>query len=612
MTFTYLRRGTLALVVQLLALAAPVAAQAPTARDSAHAALQLDDSLRLKVFPTLDRYCKTSSKTAYMRDGACKHYVRLFGKLSAAESLLVAYTAPPTPPTPPTPPKDSSVVVVQPDTTRDSVIVTPGAPQTGVNFVHPFGPPANGAILAALPQDTVDASYPTIARRIACSNLQACLDTAKTGDEIRLTPGASFTDAIVKPTSRALWTVVRTDITDAQLGAQWERMTARKAAALNLATIRSSGSSTAGITVASGAHHVRFVGVRVTTAAPQTNALVRIGLGESVVEQLPHHITLDRVVVDPGDNDLKRCVAADGDFLAILSSTLARCHSNAGDSQGVLKMHGRGPLRIENNTIQGGHQSVFLGGGDPSIRGIVPSDVVVRRNDLSRPASWQCTGPIITGTNTRTCLAGQWRTKTNVELKIGKRVLIEGNVICRTPPDAQSGYAVLLKTENQDGGTAGDWSESSDITVRYNRICGAGGGFNLAPLQQGPGVPMSRVAIYGNEADSIGVGPYRGDTGDALQLLGVADVVFQDNWIRNPEGRACIYSTNVSARFVGQRNVCGGQYGIRGEGGLAATIPSSILTANTVLPWQTAFGSWPASPSDTTRARLLSGVVVNP
>lgn len=596
MTTALRRHRFIALLVStLLFVASPLGAQG--AKDSALVRanrMDLDSIARDKTAPG---YSKRAQARIRMRDS-----------LFLVRTVTPAPTPAPTPttepaPTPTTPPV---IVVDSTPTTPPPVVVTPGAPPGPVLFTHPIAPPANGAVLAELPRDTVDVSWPASARRYSCTNLQACLDTAKTGDEVRLAKGASFTDVVVKPTARAGWLTVMTDLTGAELGGIWDRMTPTKADALNVATIRSSGGSQSAITVASGAHHVRFVGVRITTATP-TTSLVRIGLGESDPAQLPHHITIDRVVEDPGPaGDVRRCTTLDGAYLAVLSSTLANCHSNRGDSQGVFFYNAKGPLRVENNAIAAGHQSVFSGGADPAIRGQVPADVVIRRNDLSRPLSWR---RAVSGVYN----AGEWQTKTNVELKIGKRVLIEGNLICHTWPDAQSGYAVLLKTENQDGGTWGDWSETSDITVRYNRICGAGGGFNLSALANGPGMPMSRVAIYGNEADSVGVGVYQGDTGDALQVSGVADVVYQDNWTRNPSGRSCIYSAGVNARFVGRNLVCGGQYGIRGEnGGVAVTMPGSILTSNTVVPWGTAFSSWPASPVNAVRDALLAGLVIAP
>jgi hypothetical protein len=486
-----------------------------------------------------------------------------------ADTVIVAQQGTPTPP--------------------QAVDSQPTAPPPVVAWSHPFAPPSNGAVLAELPRDTVDVSYPPIARRIACTNLQACLDTAFSGDEILLAPGSVHRNVIVRPTSRASWVTVRTDVTP--LGGPWERRTT----GTGLATITST-TSDAPLTFASGAHHVRLVGVRITTTAPVTGALVQIGQGETSASQLPHHLTLDRVVIDPGANDVRRCVRADGAYLAIISSTLANCHSKLGDAQGVLAINAKGPLRLENNTIQGSHQSVMLGGGDPLIVGQVPSDVVIRRNDLRRPYAWRAQG---------------WPAKTNVELKMGKRVLIEGNVTGGAYKDAQEGFCWLLKSENQDGGT-GEWSETSDVTIRYNRTVGCNGGFNLTPLLQGPGVPMSRVTIYGNVLDSIATLPYfdPNNPADALQISGVADVVYRDNWTRNPGGRSAIYYNAPNLRFVATGNVFGGEYAIKSDGGIAGQnpTPSGIVSGNTLVSWGSTFTSWPTAPHDSVRDALLSGV----
>ncbi len=578
-----MRPRPLLLLAALLGLPSLASAQHAT-RDSASArtvqtsadSIALNPKLNLRSKRGLARIQAVAEELR--KNAASRDTLRLVrvDTVRVIDTVLVAQQGTPTPVPPPTP-----APVSEPAPTP--------APVPVVAFSHPFAPPSNGAVLAELPRDTVDVAYPPIARRYACTNLQACLDTAFSGDEILLAKGATFTDVTVKPTTRASWIVVRTNVTDAELGAA--RMDTTRAKLLNLATIKSSGGSVAALTVASSAHHVRFVGVRFVTATA-TNALVRIGLGESIVEQLPHHITLDRVVVDPGANDLRRCVVLDGAYLAVLSSSLVNCHSNATDSQGILSINGKGPFRIEGNTIEGGHQSIMLGGGDPRITGQVPSDVVIRRNDLGRPLAWK----------------GVWQGKTNVEIKIGERILIEGNYVRHTWPDAQDGFAFLAKTVNQDG--TAPWSRTADVTIRYNAIVGAAGGFNLAPLPQGPGVPMARVSIYGNVADSIGVGPYAGSV-DGMLVQGVSDVVFRDNWVRNPTGRAAIYFVGTTARFVATGNTVGGQYGWKGDGAVwSALAPNAITTGNVTVPWGTAFGAWPAAPSDSIRAALLAGVVV--
>ena len=497
-------------------------------------------------------------------------------------------------------PRDTSVVVV-PDTGQ----ALP-APADAV-FTHTVAPPPNGTQLADLPRDSVRTAYPVVLRQVRCTALQACLDTAKTGDELLTAPGSVHRNIIIRPTARTGAIAVRTDVA---LGGPWERMTPARADSLNLATITSSTTDRP-LLVLAGAHDVTIAGMRITTTAPQSNQLVQIGGGETSAAQLPHHIVLRQLVIDPGANDVRRNVQADGAYLAIISSTLANCHSLLGDAQCVLAINAAGPLRIENNTLQFGHQCVMLGGGDPLIAGQVPSDVVIRRNDCTRPAAQLWSGQQLAD-GTHVYLTGQWPGKTGIELKLGKRVLVEGNVLCHVIADQQTGFAFLFKSVNQNG--SAPWSETADVTVRYNRVCGVAGGFNLSPLPQPPGVPMARVSIYRNVLDSVSVGRYAGDN-DALQNSGVNDVLFQENWIRNASGtaggRSCLYFGGVSQRFTATSNVCGGEYGIKKDGGVVGDAnPGGLVSGNTVLPWGTACTSWPAAPRDSTRDALLSGVVV--
>ena len=63
-------------------------------------------------------------------------------------------------------------------------------------------------------------------------------------------------------------------------------------------------------------------------------------------------------------------------------------------------------------------------------------------------------------------------------------LLIEGNVIENNWSDAQTGFAFVLKSENQDG--TAPWSTSSDVTVRYNHIRNTGSVFNMSGRGSNP------------------------------------------------------------------------------------------------------------------------------
>ena len=68
---------------------------------------------------------------------------------------------------------------------------------------------------------------------------------------------------------------------------------------------------------------------------------------------------------------------------------------------------------IEDNYLEASGQNFMLGGAAPGINGIVPSDVVFRRNHVTRPAAWR---------------RESWSVKNLFELKNGRRVLVEGNL----------------------------------------------------------------------------------------------------------------------------------------------------------------------------------------
>src|SRR5688500_9967426 len=393
--------------------------------------------------------------------------------------------------------------------------------------------PAPAQQVAELPRATVATGYPSGGRAVhvsATANLQAALDAARPGDVLLLPPGATYVGNFVLRNAGATpggapaggWIVVRTDVPDAALGAEGTRMTPSRAASLKLARIRSPNSSPA-IGTAEAAHNWRLTGLEidVTPGVTQVNMLVRFGQAGDVQRSLasmPHHLVLDRSYVHGTSAlDLKRCVTLNSATSAVVDSWLTECHSNNGDSQAVLGYNGAGPFKIENNYLAAGHEVVMLGGGDPGSKDLVPSDIEIRRNHITRPLSWR----------------NKWQVQNLVETKNVRRLLVEGNVIENNWSDGQNGFAFVLKSENQDG--TAPWSTSSDVTVRFNHIRNTGSVFNLAAFSSNPTnvVRAARFLITHNLAEGVNVSPYVGD-GAAFQLLnGMADVVITHNTIIN-------------------------------------------------------------------------------
>ena len=390
---------------------------------------------------------------------------------------------------------------------------------------------------AELPRVTVSTTYPAGGRAVrvgARANLQAALDAARPGDVLLLPAGATYVGNFVlrnKPAAAGApaggWIIVRTDVPDRSLGAAGTRMTPSRAASLELARILSPSYEPA-IGTESAAHHWRLTGLEigVTPAVKQMNMLVRFG--QSRGEQrtpaaAPHHLVVDRSYLHGTPSlDMKRCITLNSATTAVVDSWLTECHSNHGDSQAVLAYNGGGPFKIENNYLAAGHEVVMFGGADPASPEMTPSDIELRGNHITRPLAWK----------------NKWQVKNLVETKNVRRLLIEGNVIENNWADAQTGFAFVLKSENQDG--SAPWSTSSDVTVRFNRIRNTGSVFNLSGLGSNPAkvVPAARFLVTHNLAEGVNVGPYRAE-GVAFQLLsGLTDAVITHNTIINQNAKA--------------------------------------------------------------------------
>ena len=115
-------------------------------------------------------------------------------------------------------------------------------------------------------------------------------------------------------------------------------------------------------------------------------------------------------------------------------------------------------------------------------------------------------------------------------------------MIENTWADAQAGFAFVLKSENQNGDTP--WTQTTDVTIRYNKIRNVGSVFNIAANPSGtPAIPAARFVITDNVIENVNAGPYIGE-GRTFQLLsGLSDVVVMHNTMvsANGDGPASVY-----------------------------------------------------------------------
>jgi hypothetical protein len=230
----------------------------------------------------------------------------------------------------------------------------------------------------------------------AGDNLQAVLNAAVDGDEIRLQPGATFSGNFVLPvfSGETAGVTIRTDLPDPQLPAENERVS--PAQALTFAKIVSPNTAAA-MRTAAGAHNWRLLCLEFLNNKDGFGDILQIGDGSSAQSslwQVPYQIVVDRVYLHGHPlYGQKRGIALNGRDVTIRNSYIADIKAVGQDSQGIGGWNGPGPFTIENNYIEAATENFLLGGADPSIPNLVSEHVVVRYNYMSRPMAWR--DPII-------------------------------------------------------------------------------------------------------------------------------------------------------------------------------------------------------------------------
>jgi hypothetical protein len=107
-------------------------------------------------------------------------------------------------------------------------------------------------------------------------------------------------------------------------------------------------------------------------------------------EDIPHTLVLDRVYIhgDPAIGQ-KRGIALNSGATEIVNSHVSDIKSTGVDTQAIAGWNGPGPYLIENNYLEAAGENIMFGGADPSVEGLIPQDITITRNHITRPASWR-------------------------------------------------------------------------------------------------------------------------------------------------------------------------------------------------------------------------------
>jgi hypothetical protein len=447
----------------------------------------------------------------------------------------------------------------------------------------PSAPPAPACAAPEAPRSAVDLP-PSDGGRVvtveAGGDLQAALDAARPGDTLALPAGAVFRGPfdLPRPSGNG-WITVRSAAID-RLPPPGTRVTPEDAAAMPVLEATEGTVLRAG----AGAHHVRFVGLELRPAAGSfLYALALLGSKETSAEETPHHIVFERCYLhgDP-EKGTRRGIALNGRHLAVVDSHLSDFKERGADSQAVAGWNGPGPILIANNFLAAAGEDVMFGGATPAIAGLVPSDITLERNLLTKPLAWKQGEPEYDGSS--------WSVKNLFELKSARRVKASGNRLENSWAQSQRGYAVVFTVRDENG--EAPQAAVEDIAFTDNVVVGAANGVNILGRDNshpGGGGKTARLLIANNVFDDIG-GDRWGGKGTLIQILqGASDVAVEHN-TGMQTGGIVMAEGGPFPRFVLKDNVVRhNQSGIAGTGTgvgvptLLAQFPGSVVTGNVIV-----------------------------
>jgi hypothetical protein len=390
----------------------------------------------------------------------------------------------------------------------------------------------------------------------AGGDLQAVIDRARPGDVIVLPAGATFVGNFILPaTTGSSYITIRSDVDPAQFPAT-RRVTPDQARLM--AVIRSPNTSPA-LATASEAHHWRLQWLAFEANAGGVGDIITLGDGSTAQRDLasvPHHFILDGLIIrgHPAAGQ-KRGIALNSAETIIRNSDIRGIKAVGQDSQAICGWNGPGPYLIENNYLEAAGENVMFGGADPAIPNLVPSDIVFRRNYVTKPLEWRGT---------------EWTVKNLFELKNAQRVLIEWNVFEHSWAAAQTGYAIRLTPMNQDG--AAPWTVVADVTFQHNLVRRSASGINiLGEDYQAPSRETRRITIRENLFTDIDAAAWGGDGRFLLIGDGPSDLVVDHNTVvqsgtfmllyGKQDGRPRLVQNMRITNNLGLHN----EYGILGE-----------------------------------------------
>lgn len=288
-------------------------------------------------------------------------------------------------------------------------------------------------------------------------SIQAVLDDVPAGREVRLVRGATYPGNLVIRKPVTLRTAGIEDMGDGRITPTLAPWLAR--------LVPTNGSPL--IDIVPGTEDVTLS--RLWCEPANLNDVITIGHadGSQVTrEQQPRRIALSQIYAQASETETpKRGIALHGDTVGIRACHLAG-FKRAQDTQAICGWNGSGIYRIFDNYLEAAGMPFMFGGADPTIAGLVPDDIVIEGNALTKDMAWRGTNYVV---------------KNLGELKAARNVTLRGNELSNnwhsSAQAGQNGYALMFTVQSQDGRNPNVIVEN--VLVERNVIRNVGAGVNL-------------------------------------------------------------------------------------------------------------------------------------
>jgi hypothetical protein len=306
------------------------------------------------------------------------------------------------------------------------------------------------------------------------------------------------------------------------------------------------------------------------------------GLGEIIVWQNASWVRMDRLLIICGANGQKRAIRGNAAGLILTRSHIANVWRDGQDSQCLCAWDTPGPLAVADNYLEAASENLMLGGSDSPSADRIPCDVVILGNTFTKRSEWTPGAGFVV--------------KNLLELKCGHRVLIARNHFSKCWTDAQNGYALLVKSVNQDGGSP--WTSTTDVVIAENEIEDVENGINISGYDYNqPSGRTTRVVIARSRLTCRGTAFQTGGEIGALTMTeneiqqggNLLTVYSGEVWPEgSPAQRPAAYA--VEALTFTNNRALDVPYGIKGDGcapgqeSLDKFCPGNVYSGNVYTP----------------------------